>query len=147
MNDTQDRLNLTNFARMQLREIDDFLHEMTQCAANDAACVDKSRPRLIAILEDLRTTLARQFVAEVADGPLEEAACQCPHLNSEVHNLVAEHPQLLASIDLALEHLRRSPGIPHSFVLWAKVFARRLLAHESQKSKVLMQGLGLNLAD
>lgn len=109
-------------------------------------------------LQELRTRLARHFTEEENEGCLEEARCRCPNLSPQVAQLLAEHPQLLASLDDVLlrtetllvevtraelplergEAFQREREIASQFI----EFARQLQIHEQSENRVLRLAFG-----
>src|SRR5262245_50052025 len=60
---------------------------------------DATAKDVMRVLRQIRDELARHFAQEEAGGCLEEAACRCPSLSTQVRRVEAEHRTLLAELD------------------------------------------------
>jgi hemerythrin len=127
------------------------LHTMlrqTRGAITDSVQPDEtpSFGRIIRVLAKLRDELEHHFAQEEGGGCLDEAVSLCPSLSSEVKQIEAEHPQILAQLDNLRHEAQYLSPTPQNQIALQRAFDqlyRQLHQHEAAENRLLAQGFGL----
>jgi hypothetical protein len=99
-------------------------------------------------LAALREHLAAHFQQEEAGGFLEESITRMPRLSAAMKAVLADHPRLLAELDLLVGLVGTAEV---STAQWDRAahdyeqFARHLVAHERTENTVVQQGYNEDL--
>jgi iron-sulfur cluster repair protein YtfE (RIC family) len=108
-------------------------------------------PRLTSTVAAIRCELAQHFSAEQQGGCLEEAAARCPAVSPDVRRLVTEQDELLERLDEMVVRCQTTiePGGGKVIAIEQelRLMIRELHRHETQESRIVERGFGVNLCD
>jgi hypothetical protein len=94
-------------------------------------------------LRDLSDLMRRHIAQETAGGYLEEAVARVPQLAGAADAIERQHPDLLRDVAALVD---ASENATPSLATWKQIggaaatFAGKLLAHETEESRILQQG-------
>jgi hypothetical protein len=100
-------------------------------------------------LRDLSDLMRRHITQETAGGYLEEAVARVPRLAGDADAIERQHPDLLRDVAALVDVSEKATP---SLDIWKQIggavaqFAGKLLAHETEESRILQQGFNADPA-